>query len=110
MYTFVCILAAMFSTGVMGVAAYCVFSLVSEDEWALVAVAFLVGLPIAIIVALAPWALIGDETSPDLATLKNNEWFCSAKHTAVTTTLIMSGKTMVPVVTSHVVCDQYNRK
>lgn len=43
--------------------------------------------------------------------LRKANWFCSARHTEVRTTYISNGRGgLTPLVTSEVVCDQYNRK
>ena len=70
----------------------------------------LIGWPLACLIGTLPWAFFASQQSPVLAILKKNEWICFSQHTVVTTTSVMSGKVMVPVVQSHQVCDQYNRR
>lgn len=67
-------------------------------------------LPIIVLIGLLPWAYIEYDKSPDLATLKKAEWWCSVEHPETTTTYVQSGKVMVPVTTTTMVCDQYNKR
>lgn len=81
-----------------------------ENDKALSLLLLCIVWPLCIILAFIPWQFYIQEKSPDLVTLKKNEWFCSQQHSEVTTSMIMTGKVMVPVTTTHEVCDQYNRR
>lgn len=107
---FIYLLSALWSIGCIGLVVWCVVWLFDEEG---PLIAFFIGcvaLPIGVLLAVLPWAAIEDASSPDLVTLKKNAWFCSASHTVVTTTMVASGKVMVPVTTSHQVCDRYDRR
>lgn len=103
-------LAVLWSVGCFSLPLWAVWSMWDEDEKGMAAATLLIGLPIGCLIAVLPWAFIAEQRSPDLATLKKNEWFCSSSHTVVTTTMVMSGKVMIPVTQSHQVCDQYQRR
>lgn len=66
--------------------------------------------PLDCVLSFMPWAFISEAQSDNLALLKKNEWYCSQPRSHTTTTLDLSGKTMVPVTTTQQVCDQYQRK
>lgn len=107
---FAVVLAAMWSLGCFFLPLKGVYHLWQDNETALCLALLLIGWPLCIVIGILPWMVYAENQSPDLATLKKNEWTCSQSHTVVTTTMIMAGKTMVPVVTSHQECDQYNKK
>jgi len=65
--------------------------------------------PLCVLMGAAPWAFIKQGASPDLATLKKNEWVCTEAHYVTTTTYVKSGSVLVPVTSRSEVCDQYNR-
>ena len=111
MMYFVYLLCVLWSLGCFGLPLWAGFSMV-RDPWdrGMGIAILLLGWPIGCFIAVLPWAFIAQERSPDLATLKKNEWACSASHTQITTTYVMVGKVMTPMVQSHQVCDQYNRR
>lgn len=43
-------------------------------------------------------------------TLIKEEWVCNRSHNETTTTMIMSGKVLVPIISTHSVCDNYSRR
>jgi len=67
-------------------------------------------LPIWVIMGLAPFAFIHHQTGDVEATLLKSEWQCSGGHNETSTSFVQSGKVMVPITSTHFVCDQYNRK
>lgn len=77
--------------------------------WGAMLMLFGLGLPLCFIMGILPWSFIAYEQSPTLATLKKSEWVCTAEHPETTTTYIQSGKVMVPMTSTHMVCDQYGR-
>ena len=83
--------------------------LVKEESLFMAAFVLLITLPIGCLLAFVPWMLYAQETSPNLAVLKKNEWVCSASHSETTTTYVKSGSVMVPIVSHTQVCDQYNK-
>lgn len=111
MYYFTLLLCCFWSAGCFGLPLWGAWTMIQDSYDRGTGIAtLLIGWPIGCFLATLPWTLIAQEQSPDLATLKKNEWFCTAHHTVVTTTMVMSGKVMVPVTSSHQVCDQYNRR
>jgi hypothetical protein len=109
MTTFFTILGVMWSIGWVALAIWAAAFLIAEGEWVPGILAALIGFPIAIFVALLPWAIAQDIASPDLATLKKGEWACSATRTETTMMPITSGKTTTMVPTTRSVCTAYVR-
>jgi hypothetical protein len=91
------ILAIMFAVGAIGTVIWAVWLLIEENSWGLDLGVFLIGLPIACLLAFIPFAMIADAESPILVALKKGEWECTASHR------VFVGKTLVTK------CDQYNR-
>lgn len=61
--------------------------------------------PLALLMAALPYLIYAQETSPDLATLKRNEWVCTATRTR--TTYVLVNRTMTPIISNE--CITYNR-
>lgn len=61
--------------------------------------------PVVFILATLPWAFIAHEESPDLETLKKDEWVCT--RTKTETYMALVGKVMVPQ--TRKVCTRYER-
>lgn len=59
----------------------------------------------ALFFVLIPFAVLQEENSPDLATLKKKDFICTSSHKE--TTWVMAGKVLVPL--TNEVCDQYGR-
>lgn len=68
----------------------------------------LVGVVLVALLIFIPYALYTESKKPGFE-LKKDEWHCEQSHTVTTTTFIMSGKTMVPIISSHQECTQWNR-
>jgi hypothetical protein len=103
------VLAAMWTLGCIG-AVIAVTGLLWTDGSRIPAFLCLAtGLPVAVVCGALPWVIAADEAGPDLATLTKDEWRCTAQHTRTSTSYIMSGKVLVPVTSTHEVCDQYGR-
>lgn len=45
-----------------------------------------------------------NDPSPETFELRKDEWTCANHKTYTTTTMVMSGKVMVPITTTHVDC------
>jgi hypothetical protein len=71
---------------------------------------FAIVLPVWCILGVGPIFLIKHETGPELAVLLRSDWECSASHNVTSTTYVQSGKIMVPMTSTHSVCDLYGRK
>ena len=61
---------------------------------------------VLVLLGIGAW----EEAKSPVFTLHKNEWVCSMEHTETSTTLISSGKTLIPLVTSSSVCDRYDRR
>ena len=59
----------------------------------------------AALIAIIPIAVIEEENSPDLATLKKKDFACTSSHTDYV--LVWVGKMLVPM--PREICDQYGR-
>jgi ABC-type siderophore export system fused ATPase/permease subunit len=106
---FLHVLAAMFALGCFGGTLWLARSVADEESRLGAALALLVGIPLAVFIGALPFVLIAQGASPNLVTLKKNEWACTSAHTQVVTSYTMSNRTMIPIVTSHKVCDAYGR-
>ena len=96
------ILATMWSAGCIIAPLWGAWSVWRNDGHLLVALVITtLVLPLGVAGAVAPWAFIVQEQSPDLATLKKNEWVCTASHQQT----VLIGR----VVSQQTVCDQYSR-
>jgi hypothetical protein len=103
------ILAVMWSAGCFGLPLWAAWSLWDDYEQGMAIAVLLIGWPLAVIVGILPWAAYADSQDPHIS-LNKTEWVCTARHSMTTTTFVMSGKVMVPITSTHQVCDQYNRK
>ena len=110
MIYFVYLLTTLWSLGCFGLPLWAAWSLWDDGDNGLAVAIGLMAWPIGCLLAVLPWAFISEAQSSDLATLKKNEWFCSQSHPVTTTTYVKSGSVMVPVTSTHQVCDQYNRR
>ena len=104
------LIGAMFSAGCVLIPLYGVYLLWKNNEIGIAIFTLVIAWPLTVLIAYMPWIIYADIQSPNLAILKKNEWFCSQKHSVVTTTIIPSGKIMIPITSVHDVCDQYSRK
>lgn len=103
------ILAAMFSLGCAAATVWLLYTLWQEESPVAAVIAGLIGVPLAVFLVALPFFIIAKRNSPVLATLHKGEWTCTAMHHATTTTYVMSGKVLIPITTSHSVCDEYRR-
>ena len=103
------ILASMWLVGCVVAPLWAAIVTWQDDDNLICFLVLSIGLPLGCLLGILPWALIAENRSPDLATLKKNEWVCSASHVESSTTYVMSGKIMVPITSNDTVCDQYNR-
>lgn len=110
MIYFVGLLACLWSAGCFSLPLWAGYTLWDEYEKGMAAAMLLLGWPIGVLLAVLPWAFWGQQTSPTLATLKKNEWFCTQSHPVTTTTYVQSSRVMVPITSTNRVCDQYNRR
>lgn len=102
-------LAGLWFLGCTVLPLYAAVSLFQDRDTGLGAAVLLIGFPLGCLIAVLPVALIEESQSPDLATLKKNEWVCSASHSVSTTTYVKSGSVMVPVTSRHQECDVYSK-
>jgi hypothetical protein len=103
------VLTVLWSVGCVLLPLWGTVTLFREGDRGMAASLLLIGFPIGCLFATLPWAFISEQKSPDLATLKKNEWRCSTSHTVVSTTYVMSGKVMIPITSSHQECNQYDK-
>lgn len=101
-------LAAAWSLTIIGAWLYATAEMWDESIGIGVIFTFVVG-PLAFLMACLPWAIMQDETSPDLVTLKKGEWACVSQHSETTMVPISTGKTTTLVPQTNSVCDQYGR-
>jgi len=72
-------------------------------------VILLLGWPLGMLFACAPWAMWEDSKDTQLH-LNKTEWVCMDSHVVPITTYVKSGNVMVPITNYHRVCDEYRRK
>lgn len=63
---------------------------------------------LALLIAL-PFACYADMKS-DKILLRKDSWDCAETYTYTQTTMVMSGKIMVPMITQHTECKTYRKK
>lgn len=63
---------------------------------------------IALIIAL-PISIYYDSKEPKFF-LEKKDWICMQEHTYLATTMVPSGRIMIPIVTTHKDCIQWNKK
>lgn len=102
-------LSALWSLGCIGLSVWSIVWTLRENEWVMAAVAGFIGLPIAALLAIMPWAFIAQTQSPNLAVLKKNEWVCTETRTETTMMPVATGRTTTIVPTIHSVCIVYAR-
>jgi len=103
-------LAALFTFGCVVMPVYAAIWLWNDRERGPAIVCMTIVWPITIVIGALPWLAYADSQSPVLATLHKNEWLCAASHSVTTTTYVKSSNVLVPMTTTHQVCDQYARK
>lgn len=103
------VLAAMWSLGCVGGPLWMAVTSIREGDRAIGLACLTIGFPVGSLLACLPWAFMTQANSPDLVTLKKNEWACVASHTQTTMVASSTGKitTMIPVTTT--ICDAYGR-
>lgn len=109
MIYFLYALAALWAIGcIHGALLFTVFMF--DDEGPAVGVVCgCISIPLAVILALVPFAMISDSNDPHMS-LNKTEWVCMNSRTIPVTTYVKSGNVMVPITSYQKVCDQYNRK
>jgi len=102
-------LMIMWSVGCIGGCLLIAVGGFSDGDLGLGFAVTLLGLPIAVLLGLLPWAIAEDMASPDLVTLKKADWVCSTSHNVTSMTPVSTGKTTIMVPTTQSVCDTYSR-
>jgi hypothetical protein len=102
-------MATLWTAGCFSLPLWVTLTLFEEGDKAGALAALCIGWPLGCLLGLLPWALIMEEESPDLATLKKAQWYCAQSHEETTTTFVMVGKVMVPHYNRRIVCDEYKR-
>ena len=93
-------LVAMFSSGVAY--GYYKVVLMAFDSSRLEGLMMLfIGLPIVVVICIAPFGILMHEQGPDLVTLKKSDWRCSASHVES----VLIGK----ILSTQTVCDRYEK-
>ena len=72
----------------------------------LICVVSLICIPSSMVLIYVPFYFYNIDKSPNLVTLKKEDWHCTKYHNV--TTMVLSGKVFVPITTQ--VCDQYGKK
>lgn len=101
-------LATLWAIGTFGLLAVMMWDTIHSIIGA--AVYWCVCLPLWAVLGLAPFYLINHESGPELAVLLESEWVCTASHQTQVPITNMVGKVPVTTMSTHTVCDQYNRK
>lgn len=102
------ILATLWAIGTLGLLIFMMMDTIHSLIGA--CVYWCICLPVWVLIGLGPFALIKHESGPELATLLESEWTCTAAHQTSVPITTMAGKVPITTMSTHTVCDQYNRK
>ena len=102
------ILAILWALGSFGMACMLVFDKWNSRTGTIVGI--LVGIPIWMLLGVAPIYFVYEHYSEGEFTLAKVSWQCTAGHNETSTAYVQSGNVMVPINSTTFICDQYTRK